>query len=116
MTWDDDRQSPTEWLLRHKDPTWRRSQREKEAMPEHPRWERDYYFRSPDGLHQGLSVQLDSPVMQQRVRDWLVLSFDKRNVPQWIHDLIERELPKEGWDLRDGWDPKVLLKPKDPES
>ena len=48
--------------------------------------------------------------MQQRVRDWLVVNFDKRNVTQWINDLIERELPKDGWDLRDGWDPNVLLK------
>lgn len=110
MTWDDDRQSPIEWRLKHKDPNWRRPSRDKEAMPEHPRWNDDHYFRSPDGVHKGLAVLLDSPVMQQRVRDWLVVNFDKRNVTQWINDLIERELPKDGWDLRDGWDPNVLLK------
>jgi hypothetical protein len=116
MTWDDDRIHPVEELLRLKNPEWRQPGREKESMPEHPHWQDDRYFRSPDGIHKGLAVLLDSPVMQQRVRDWLVVNFDNRNITQWIYDLIDRELPKEGWDLRDGWDPSVLLKPKDPET
>jgi hypothetical protein len=83
-------------------------------MPEHPRWERDCYFRSQDGLHAGLAVLVDCPVMQQRIRDRLVVNFDQRAVTKWIEDLIHRELPDEGWNYRDGYDTKVLLKkPKD---
>jgi hypothetical protein len=39
------------------------------------------------------------PVSQQRIRDWLVVNFGNRTVTQWVHDLIERELPKDDWKL-----------------
>lgn len=112
--WDDDRLHPLTELFRKK-PGWTEPKRGKEAMPEHPRWEGDRYFHSPDGLHKGLSVLIDSPGMQQRIRDRLVVNFDNRTVTQWVDDLISRELPNDHYNYRDGYDPKVLLKPKDPD-
>jgi hypothetical protein len=51
-----------------------------------------------------------SPLLQQKIRDWITLNFLECNVTQWVEALIEKNLPDEGWHYRDGYDPRVLLK------
>lgn len=103
-------ENPLARVFRRRQPFWQEPKRDKQAEPEHPRWQNDVYFRSGDGVHKALAIMMDSPGAQQRIRDWLVTNNDARTVTAWIHDLIDRELPDEGWDYRDGWDPKVLQK------